>query len=185
MIKSRLMEETLNSENVWHGSLLDLRIDKVRLPNGKETVREYVLHPGAVMIIPLLENGHIVLIRQHRYPLHRDFIELPAGKFDEGEDWLGTGQRELLEETGYTADYWAKLTTIYPCIGYSNEKIVLACAKGLHLAPQIKTDHDEFLEIFNLTLQEALKMIHCGEIDDAKTMAGLLWLATFNINQVF
>lgn len=119
MKKTDLTEHKLDSKAVFEGRLLHVRSDTVRLPDGKTATREYILHPGAVVVIPVLDNGDLILERQHRYPLHRDFIELPAGKIDPGEEPLSCARRELLEESGYTAREWGYVTTVYPCIGYA------------------------------------------------------------------
>ena len=173
-----LTEHTLESQSLCKGRLLDARRDRVRLPNGKESTREYLVHPGAAVIIPVLDNGEVILERQHRYPLHRDFIELPAGKLDPGEDPLTCAQRELTEETGYVARDWQYLTTIYPCIGYSDERLVFYLARGLEHVGHAR-DHDEFLEILRVPLDEALAMVGDRRIDEGKTVMGLLWLARF------
>jgi ADP-ribose pyrophosphatase len=170
-----LTEHTLDTVTVYQGRLLDARRDRVRLPNGAESVREYLVHPGAAVIIPLFENGDILLERQHRYPLHRDFIELPAGKFDPNEAELACAQRELIEETGYAAESWTYLTTLYPCIGYSDERLVYYLAQGLHEVGNA-LDEDEFLEVLRVPMSEALAMIKDGRINEAKTVMGLLWL---------
>lgn len=173
-----LSEETLSSETVYAGRLLHARRDRVRLPNGRESTREYLVHPGAAVVIPLFDNGDVLLERQHRYPLHRDFIELPAGKFDPHETELACAQRELKEETGYIADEWHYLATFYPCIGYSNERLVFFLARGLRQVGD-GPDHDEFLEILRVPWQEALAMIGDGRICEGKTVMGLLWLARY------
>lgn len=170
-----LTEHTLTSDTVYEGRLLHAKLDRVRLPNGKESSREYLLHPGAAVIIPVFDNGDILLERQHRYPLHRDFIELPAGKFDPDETELACAQRELLEETGYVAREWQYLATIYPCIGYSDERLVFFLAKGL-VHEGDDPDHDEFLEILRIPMAEALAMVKDGRICEGKTVMGLLWL---------
>ncbi len=131
MTTSDLTETELASETVFKGRLMHVKRDRVRLPNGGESTREYIVHPGAVVVIPVFENGDLLLERQHRYPLHRDFIELPAGKIDPGEADLTCAQRELEEETGYTASEWREVTTIYPCIGYSDERLAFYLARGL------------------------------------------------------
>ncbi len=173
-----LTEETLSSETVYRGRLLDARLDRVRLPNGRESTREYLVHPGAAVIIPLFDNGDVLLERQHRYPLHRDFIELPAGKLDPGEAALACAQRELKEETGYAADHWHYLANFYPCIGYSDERLVFFLAQGLrHVGDG--PDHDEFLEILRVPMPQAIAMIGDGRISDGKTVMGLLWLQRF------
>ena len=126
-----LTETELSSETVFKGRLMHVKLDRVRLPDGGESTREYIVHPGAVVVIPVFENGDLLLERQHRYPLHRDFIELPAGKIDAGEADLTCAKRELEEETGYTASEWREVTTIYPCIGYSDERLAFYLARGL------------------------------------------------------
>lgn len=173
-----LTEDTLSSETVYQGRLLHAKRDRVRLPDGKESSREYLLHPGAAVIIPLFDNGDTLLERQHRYPLHRDFLELPAGKFDPGEADLDCARRELLEETGYTAESWQVLTTFHPCIGYSDERLVYFLARGLSHEGHAR-DHDEFLEILRVPMTEALEMVRDGRITDGKTVMGLLWWARF------
>lgn len=173
--KIDLSEESIASRTVFQGRLLHVKEDRVRLPNGQESIREYIEHPGAVVVIPLFENGDILLERQYRYPLRRDFIELPAGKIDPGEEVLACGQRELLEETGYTASEWQYLTTAYPCIGYSDEHLVYYLAGGLDYSGH-QPDDDEFLEILRMPLGKALDMVRSGEICEAKTLIGLYWV---------
>jgi ADP-ribose pyrophosphatase len=169
-----LTETTVSSRNVYDGELLHVRADHARLPDGKVAVREYITHPGAVVIIPLLDNGELVLERQHRYPLHRDFYELPAGKIDRGEDPLQCAQRELLEETGYSAKKWRYITTLYPCIGYSDEKLLYYLAEDLTFT-SASLDDGEHLEVFTLTLAAAVDWVRTGKITDNKTVSGLLW----------
>ena len=170
------LEETcIDSTVVYEGRLLHVRRDMVRLPDGATSVREYVSHPGAVAVLALLENGNLIMERQFRYPLHRDFIEIPAGKIDPGENILDTGKRELLEETGYAASEWVHLTTTYPCIGYGNERIEYFLARGLS-KQQASLDDGEFLEVFELPFTEAMEWMRTGRIDDSKTIIGLLWL---------
>jgi ADP-ribose pyrophosphatase len=169
-----LTETELSSVTVFQGSLLQVKRDQVRLPNGNETGREYIVHPGAVLVIPVLDDGRLVFERQFRYPLRKAFIELPAGKIDPNEDTLITGQRELLEETGYTAREWRYLAALHPCIGYSDEIIHIYLASGLQ-AGEHSRDHDESLEVFTLTLEEAMQALRRGEITDGKTMIALFW----------
>lgn len=169
-----LTETGFSSETVFSGTLLHVRRDRVRLPNGAETVREYIVHPGAVLVVPVLDDGRLVLERQYRYPLRKSFIELPAGKIDPDEDTLKTGQRELLEETGYTAREWRYLCALHPCIGYSDEIIHVYLATGL-TAGDHDRDHDESLEVFALSLEEAMQAMRRGEITDGKTMIALFW----------
>jgi ADP-ribose pyrophosphatase len=170
-----LTEHVLTSEVVFDGRLLHVRRDAVRLPDGQQSVREYIHHPGAVVVIPILDNGDLILERQHRYPLHRDFIELPAGKIDSGEETLACAQRELLEETGYIARDWQYVTTVYPCIGYADERLVYYLARGLSYSGHARDD-DEFLEVFPLPFEQALEKVNSGEICDVKTVVGLFWL---------
>lgn len=178
MSKADLTEHTLSSETVYRGRLLHAKLDRVRLPNGQESAREYIIHPGATVILPMFDNGDLLLERQHRYPLRRDFIELPAGKIDPNEDDLVCAQRELLEETGYIASEWRYLMTQYPCIGYSDERLVYFQARGLtHVGDA--PDHDEFLEILRVPFTEALEMVRDGRICEAKTVMGLLWMDRF------
>ncbi|MDE2366888.1 MAG: NUDIX hydrolase [Betaproteobacteria bacterium] len=169
-----LTEEPVSSLSVYDGDLLHVRVDRARLPGGKIAVREYITHPGAVVIIPLLANGDLVLERQHRYPLHRDFYELPAGKIDSGEDPLACAKRELLEETGYTAKSWRYITTLHPCIGYSDEKLIYYLAEELAFEGA-SPDDGEHMEVFTLSLATALEWIKEGKITDNKSVSGLFW----------
>ena len=168
-----LKETQLSSEAVFDGALLHVRKDKVKLPNGKTSVREYIKHPGAVAIVPYLENGDVLLLNQFRYPLKKVFIELPAGKIDPGEIPEQTGFRELEEETGYKASELKFLTTIHPCIGYSDEVIYIYEAFGL-IEGSKQTDDNEFTEPFILSLDDAIQKVRNGEITDVKTMIGLM-----------
>ena len=173
-----LTEEFVSGEDVYRGGLLHVRRDVVRLPDGSQGVREYIRHPGAVMIAPLLDNGRIVLERQFRYPHRREFIELPAGKLEPGEPHLETAKRELLEETGYVAAEWKRLCVLHTAIAYTNEGIELWLARGLEKRER-KLDEGEFLEVFDLPMEEAIQKVKAGEISDAKSVAGLLWLNAF------
>ncbi len=170
-----LKETPLDSTVMYEGSFIRVHRDRVRLPDGTESSREYVTHPGAVAVLALLDNGNLLLERQFRYAAQREFIELPAGKIDHGEDILLTAQRELLEETGYVAAGWAHLTTAWPCIGYANERIEYFLARGLtHQGRNL--DDGEFLEVFELPVAEAIEWVRLGKIDDSKTIVGLFWL---------
>lgn len=169
-----LTETLISSEVIASGGMLTARRDQVRLPNGGTSQREYVLHPGAVVIVAQLDDGRLVLERQFRYPLQRVFIELPAGKIDQGEAPLLTGQRELLEETGYSAREWVYLGLQHPCIGYSNEVIHIYLARGLS-AGDHQRDEDEALQLFEAPLQECLAMVQRGEITDGKSIIALMW----------
>ena len=179
-MKPDLTEHTLDSRDEFRGRLLHVKKDRVRLPNGEESSREYIVHPGAAVMIALFDNGDVLLERQHRYPLRRDFIELPAGKFDPGETELACAQRELIEETGYAAAEWRELPTFYPCIGYSDERLVYFLARGLtHVGHAM--DDDEFLEILRVPFAEAIAMVRDGRINEAKTVMGLLWFERFGM----
>jgi len=171
-----LSETCLEGEEVFSGRLLKVHRDRVRLPDGSTAVREYIRHPGAVAIVALFDDGRVLLERQHRYALRRDFIEIPAGKLDHGETHLDTAKRELLEETGYVAVEWRRLGIIHNAIGYSDEGIELWVARGLERR-EPKLEPGEFLEVFSLPLAEAQAMVRDGRITDAKTVAGLLWPA--------
>jgi len=172
---AHLIETTLSSETVFHGKLLHVKRDRVQLPDDGESVREYIVHPGAVVILALQDNGKLLFERQFRYPLGRVFLELPAGKIDLGEDILATAHRELLEETGYEAETWRHLGVMHPCIGYSDERIEIFVARGLHWAGGQQLDHGEFLEIVDLSLPETRTAVRSGQITDAKTIAALYW----------
>lgn len=169
-------ETTRTSKEVYQGKLLRVLEDSVGLPDGRDARREYIVHPGAVMIVAELDSGEVVLERQFRYTLRQHMIELPAGKMEIGEDPLLTARRELLEETGYEAADWQHLATLHPCVGYSDERIELYHARGLTLR-QRQLDDGEFLDVFSLPLAEALCWVDEAKISDAKTIAGLLWLA--------
>lgn len=167
-------ETRIAGETVFDGNLLKVHRDTVRLPDGGESVREYIVHPGAVMVIAQPDPDTIVLERQFRYPLGRHFIELPAGKIDPGEDPLRTAQRELREECGYAAAQWRHLTTLHPCIGYADERIELYLARELsHVGSAL--DEGEFLEVMTVPLAEALAWVRDGRITEAKAVTGLLW----------
>ena len=173
---AHLVETRIASEDVFDGKLLHVKRDTVRLPDGKTATREYIAHPGAVMIIPRLPDGKLLMERQFRYPLARVFIEFPAGKIDPGEDPATTAARELLEETGYTAERWSRIGTLHPLITYSTERIEIYTADALTFVGA-KLDEGEFIEILTVTLEEALAWIDRGELTDVKTMLGLLLLS--------
>jgi ADP-ribose pyrophosphatase len=175
---ARLSEVRVTGETLVQGCLLRVERDVVRLCDGSESVREYCVHPGAVMIIPLLNSGEIILERQFRYPVGQVMIEFPAGKLDPQEDPLICAKRELLEETGYTAKQWFFLTKIHPVIGYSNEIIYVYLARDLIKGEQC-LDAGEFLEIFTATPEWLLDQIHCGMVSDAKTQIGGFWLEKY------
>lgn len=168
-------EATLHSDTVYRGSFLRVYADRVRLPDGGTAVREYVRHPGAAMMLPLLDARTVVLVRQFRYPAGMHFIEIPAGKIDAGEDPLATAKRELVEECGYQARDWRHLATLHPCIGYSDERIELYLARHLTYVGHSRDD-GEFIEVLPTPVDTALEWLRQGLITDAKTVVGLLWL---------
>jgi ADP-ribose pyrophosphatase len=171
----QLIESRISSEVILTGNFLQVRRDVVRLPDGTQATREYVIHPGAVMVIAQLDDGRLVMERQYRYPVQRVMIEFPAGKLDPGEASLVCAQRELLEETGYSARHWARAGQMHPVIGYSTEFIDVWFAKGLSLGER-KLDAGEFLDVFTATADELLAWSFDGQLTDAKTLTGLLWL---------
>ncbi len=177
-----LTEHLLETEQVVDGKFIRFQTDRVRLPDGSISHREYVLHPGAVVIAAFLDAKTLIFEHQYRYPLGRHFIELPAGKIDDGEAALETGKRELLEETGYVSDQWEHVLTMHPTIGYANEHIELFVAKDVKYVGH-QRDAGEFLEVFTMTLDEALEKVVRGEMTDTKTTYALLWLDKFYVHR--
>ncbi len=171
---SDLKETRIASEQKFSGRLIDLYLDQVELPNGQTSSREWIDHPGAVCLIPVLPDDKICLIRQFRYGPGEEFIEIPAGKLDSGEAPLDCAYRELEEETGYRANKLTFLTNIHPAIGFSNEKMWMYLAEDLEKYEN-KLDQDEFLELLPTPLEKALDLIWSGKITDVKTIIGLLW----------
>lgn len=171
-----LREHRTSSEDVYSGKFLHLKKDIVKLPDGNTTFREYLIHPGAVAIMPILNDGRILLERQFRYPVDAAMIEIPAGKLELGEDPLLCAQRELLEETGYSAKSWEFLGRIHPVISYSTEIIDIYLAKDLTLGERA-LDEGEFLDVFAATLDEMHAWIAEGKITDVKTIISAYHLA--------
>jgi len=178
---SRLKETKISSEQKFSGRLIDLYLDQVELPNGETTTREWIDHPGAVCLIPILPDGKICLIRQFRYGPGEEFIEIPAGKLDAGEAPLDCAYRELEEETGYRTNKLTLLTNIHPAIGFSNEKMWMYLAEELELSKK-KLDEDEFLELLPTPLNKALEWVFSGKITDVKTIIGIMWMKELKFN---
>ena len=173
-----LTESTIDSRLAYDGGFLRLRRDEVRLPDGKVAWREYVEHPGAVMMLAFLDEETVLMERQYRYPLRRHFLELPAGKRETGEAPLATAKRELVEECGYEAADWFHLATLHTCIGYSDEAIELYGARGLvHVGQRL--DAGEHLEVLPVRLEDALSWVREGLVTDTKTTFALLWWDRF------
>ena len=172
---AHLREAMIEARQAYRGVFLDVRCDTVRLPDGSTALREYIVHPGAVMVVPMLDDRRLVVERQYRHPLARVMLEFPAGKLDGGEPPLQCAVRELAEETGYRAREWARAGILHNAIAYSSEGIEVWFARGLE-AGQAVLDDGEFLEVSTATLDELLELAQCGEITDAKTLIGLLWL---------
>ncbi len=171
---SKLKETRLSTEKIFKGTFLDVRRDKVSLPNGKTSSREWINHPGAACVIPVLPDGKIALIRQYRYPVQAEMIELPAGKLDVGETPEVCARRELEEEIGYSAGKLTFVCNIHPAIGFASEKMWIYLAEDLTKTIE-NTDHDEFLELMPTNLDEAVQMVWEGTITDVKTIIGILW----------
>ena len=179
----KLVEKMISTEDVFDGVLLHVKKDIVELPNGHTAPREWIKHPGASAVIPLLPDGNIILVRQYRYPVGKVTLEIPAGKLDvKGEDPIICAERELSEETGYTAGRIWKLTTIATTVGFSNEWIHIYAAEDLKPGRQ-HPDEDEFINYLKVPLEDALKMVDDGKIFDSKSMIAILLLAREVLNK--
>ena len=170
-----LREQVVASEQVWRGHFLDVRRDTIVQPGGHSATREYIVHPGAVMVVPLLDDGRLVMERQFRYPLGRVLLEFPAGKLDAGESVQACAERELAEETGYRAAEWARACHIHNACAYSNEAIEIWFARGLQRGEQ-GLDPGELLDVCLMTELELDGLAGRGELTDVKTLIGLQWL---------
>ncbi|MDY6053192.1 MAG: NUDIX hydrolase [Anaerovibrio sp.] len=171
-----LIETKISSENIYDGTLLHVKKDKVELPNGDISYREWIKHPGASAVIPVTDNNEIILVRQYRYPIQALTMEIPAGKLDvAGEDPLECAKRELEEETGYSAQEYQFLTKLATTVGFSDEFIYIYAARGLK-AGQQHTDEDEFINVVTVPLAKAVEMVHSGEILDGKSVVAILML---------
>ncbi|MCG1043011.1 NUDIX hydrolase [Mycetohabitans sp. B8] len=172
---AHLVETRLDGQTLYNGHFLTLKRDIVRLPDGKTATREFVEHPGAVMVLPLFDDGRVLMERQYRYPLGRVMVEFPAGKLDPQEGALACAQRELREETGYRANEFIYLTRIHPVISYSTEFIDLYLARGLTEGERA-LDDGEFLETIVVEPAILHEWIRRGDISDVKTIIGAFWL---------
>ncbi len=171
---ANLIETTISSEEIFDGQVVHLYKDDILLPNGKPATREVIRHVGAVAIVPMTEDGKVIIERQFRYPLNRVITEIPAGKLDsKSEDRLSAAKRELEEETGYLADEWIELGDYIPAAAYCDEVITMYIAKGLHMGTR-NLDEDEFLNVETVSLEELVEDIMQGKIADGKTQAAIL-----------
>ena len=170
-----LSERFVAGEQVWRGHFLDVRRDTIAQPDGHTATREYIVHPGAVMVVPLLDDGRLVMERQFRYPLGRVLLEFPAGKLEPGESVQRCAERELAEETGYSAAEWARACHIHNACAYSNEAIEIWFARGLQRGEQ-RLDRGELLDVCVATEAELDGLAARGELTDVKTLIGLQWL---------
>ncbi|CAM5208382.1 ADP-ribose pyrophosphatase OS=Castellaniella defragrans OX=75697 GN=HNR28_001527 PE=4 SV=1 [Castellaniella defragrans] len=179
---AHLVETRIHSETLCDGDFLKARRDIVRMPDGGTASREYILHPGAVVVVPLLDDGHVLLERQFRYPVGRVMTEFPAGKLDPQEPPLNCGRRELLEETGYTAQEWAYAGPLHLAIGYSNEVIHIFFARGLQAGTR-HLDADECLDVHIVSDETFFAACRSGAVTDAKTLSCALWLQNVRSGQ--
>lgn len=168
-----LTEKQLSSQRVYDGRLLQVYVDDVQLPDNTESTRDWIKHPGASAIVPVFEDGTIMLLKQYRYPPRKIFIEVPAGKLDEGESPVVTAKRELIEETGYECSSIESAGSFYPAIGYADEEIYVFVAWNLHQTLK-NVDDDEFVINHRVSFADALEMIASGEITDAKTICSIM-----------
>ena len=170
----RLSESLSSSEDIFNGIVLHVKRDTVTLSNGSSAIREVIRHIGAVCVIPVLDNGDVIVERQYRYPLDRVILEIPAGKLDApDENRLSAIQRELREETGYTADDWTVIGDFHPAPAYSDEYITMYLAQDLHKGQQ-DLDADEFLDVYTVPLKDLVREVMDGKISDAKTQVCIL-----------
>jgi ADP-ribose pyrophosphatase len=172
---AHLIERFVSSEPRLSGGYLTVVRDTVALPDGSQATREYICHPGAVAVIPVLDDGRIVMVRQYRHAVGQILLELPAGKIDPGEPVLACAVRELREETGYTAREWARAGGFHNAAAYSTETMEIWFARGLQAGPQ-RLDPGEFLEVLTVDMTELDQLAGSGGLPDMKTMIGLQWL---------
>jgi ADP-ribose pyrophosphatase len=172
---AHLVEKRISGEDIYDGIFLKMKRDTVALPDGQEAVREYLVHPGAVAILAVFDDGRVLLERQYRYPIAQSVIEIPAGKLELGEDPLLCAKRELEEETGYTAKKWSYIRRIHPVISYSTEFIDIYLAEDL-VPGASHLDEEEFLDVFAAPLEQLIAWVEEGEITDVKTTISAYWL---------
>ena len=175
MADDLLIERLVQGTQVYCGNFLDVRRDIIALPDGDTATREYIVHPGAVMVVPLLDDGRLVMERQYRYPLGRVMLEFPAGKLEPGEPVQRCGQRELAEETGYRAVQWARACVVHNACAYSTEGIEIWFARGL-VPGQRQLDHGELIDLCLMDEAGLDALAARGELTDVKTLIGLQWL---------
>lgn len=175
MSDAHLVETRLSSEQLLRGNFLDVRRDTIALPDGGQATREYVVHPGAVMVVPILDDGRVIVERQYRYPLQQVILEFPAGKLDAGETGQRCAIRELAEETGYRARQWARAGVLHPTVAYSTEFIEIWFARDLYLG-QRSLDEGEFIEVLAMEPAALDAAAFQGTLTDAKSLIALLWL---------
>lgn len=175
MSDEELRERRIGGRRLYSGRILRLEVDNVRMPDGVETIREVVRHPGAAVVVPLLADGQVVLVRQFRYPAGRVFLEVPAGKLAwGGEDPLACARRELEEETGFCAGSWRTLTAFFSAPGFTDERMHCFLATDLEPGGNRKLDEDECIQVVTVPLTEAIERVHAGELEDGKTIIALL-----------
>lgn len=173
-------EELIASETIYKGKIFDVKVDDVKLPDGNFAKREIVDHWGAVTIIAITIDKKILLVRQYRHAVNKELYELPAGKLDLDLDELSTAKQELKEETGYEAEKWEKIYECWTTPGFSNERMHFFTAFNLKKVKQ-QLEADEFLDVIEVSIIEALEMIKKGQIEDAKTSLGILFIFINNI----
>ncbi len=167
------VEKTIQSETIYEGKVLTLKKDKVEIKDGKTSYREIVKHRGAVALLPITEEGKVILVEQYRKPIEKVLLEIPAGKMEEGEAPIITAARELQEETGYSAKNIDLITKMYPAVGYSDEAIYIYLATGL-TSGETNFDEGEDIDIVEMELDKAVEMVMSGEIEDGKTIIALM-----------
>ena len=179
---AHLLERHVSGQQVYAGRMLDVRRDTIALPDGGSATREYIVHPGAVMVVPVLDDGRLVMARQYRYPVGRVLLEFPAGKLDPNESVADCARRELSEETGYTAREWARACVIHNACAYSTEGIEIWFARGL-VPGQQHLDEGELIDVDLMTEAQLDALAARGELTDVKTLIGLQWLQKWRAGQ--